>query len=159
LRFVGSAAYGTVFGPYSVAALGNEALHWSPVLEGDTGLIEIEIPADADVGATGMTIPLISHLTFAGSALKQNDPRLGSAGSCESDVACMSDEIQAQAATAINAVARMNFVDHGISYLCSGTLLNDSVSSMTPYFFTANHCIDNGDEDPAASRNNPAATV
>jgi len=30
---------------------------------------------------------------------------------------------------------------------------------MTPYFFTANHCLDDGDDDPAASKIRPAAAA
>jgi hypothetical protein len=40
------------------------------------------------------------------------------------------------------AVAKILFTqDDGDTFVCSGTLLNDLSSSGTPYFFTANHCI------------------
>jgi hypothetical protein len=40
------------------------------------------------------------------------------------------------------AVAKMFFSEQGNSFLCTGTLVNDSISSNTPYFLTASHCID-----------------
>jgi hypothetical protein len=104
---------------------------------------------------------MISHLVVASNALRQADPLgdIGQAGACEVDVACMSATLKQQAATAVNAVARMVLTDHGQTVLCSGTLLNDSITSMTPYFFTANHCLDNGDADAAASKIQPAAAA
>ncbi len=39
----------------------------------------------------------------------------------------------------------------GDTYLCSGTVLNDSSTSFTPYFLTANHCLDR----PRGSRRQP----
>jgi hypothetical protein len=32
--------------------------------------------------------------------------------------------------------------EDGFTYLCTGALLNDSLSSNTPYLFSASHCID-----------------
>src|SRR6202521_1727964 len=64
-----------------------------------------------------------------------------------------------EAASAVNAVARMVLTDHGQTILCSGTLINDSTISFTPYFFTANHCLDNDIADVAASKTQPAAAA
>ena len=61
---------------------------------------------------------------------------IGQAASCEVDVSCHSDWHGES-----NATAKIIFVDSGGSYQCSGTLLNDTVSSGTPYFLSANHCI------------------
>ena len=40
------------------------------------------------------------------------------------------------------SVAKMVFSREGSTYLCTGTLLNDTRNSQTPYFLTAAHCID-----------------
>jgi hypothetical protein len=41
-----------------------------------------------------------------------------------------------------DATGQMNFMDNGIPYVCSGTLLNDLDSdTLVPYFLTAHHCI------------------
>jgi hypothetical protein len=108
-----------------------------------------------------VSLPVISHLVVAANALRQADPlgEIGQSGACEVDVACMSTTLKQQAASAVNAVARMVFTDHGQTGLCSGTLVNDSITSATPYFFTANHCLDNGDADVGASKAQPAAVA
>jgi len=159
MRFKGASSTAQVFGPYP-AELAHESIYWSPVLEGETGIIELTLPAG--VSPAGMvSLPMISHLVVAANALRQADPlgEIGQSGACEVDVACMSTTLKQQAASAVNAVARMVFTDHGQTGLCSGTLVNDSITSATPYFFTANHCLDNGDTDVGASKAQPAAVA
>jgi lysyl endopeptidase len=163
MRFEGSGAAAHVFGPYS-ADLAHESVYWSPVLEGETGTIELTLPAGVSPDTGTVSLPMISHLVVAGNALRQADPlnQIGQAEACEVDIACLSSTLRQQAASAVNAVARMMFTDEGQTALCSGTLLNDSIASATPYFFAANHCIDNDDDDVGASKANPsiaAATI
>ncbi len=155
MRFKGADSV-QVFGPYP-ADVASGSIYWSPVLEGESGTIELSLPAGVSP-AGRVSLPMISHLVVAGNSLRQADPldQIGLAGPCEVDVACMSPTQKAQAATAVNAVARMVLTDQGQTALCSGTLLNDSITSGTPYFFTANHCIDNDDDDPGASKDYPA---
>ncbi len=159
MRFKGSSGTAQVFGPYP-AELAHESIYWSPVLEGETGTIELTLPAGVSPAGM-MSLPMISHLVVAGNALRQADPlgEIGRAGACEVDVACMSTTLKQQAASAVNAVARMVLTDHGQTGLCSGTLVNDSTTSSTPYFFTANHCLDNDDTDVGASKAQPAAVA
>ena len=57
--------------------------------------------------------------------------------SCHIDIACAPN---ADARADGRAVARMLFTDDG-TFVCTGSLLNDQVSSFTPLFATANHCI------------------
>jgi hypothetical protein len=42
-----------------------------------------------------------------------------------------------------NSVAQMVMQDGKDVFLCTGQLLNDTTSSHTPWFFSANHCFDN----------------
>jgi lysyl endopeptidase len=163
MRFKGSGGTSQVFGPYS-AALAHESVYWSPVLEGETGTIELTLPAGVSPATGTVSLPMISHLVVAGNALRQADPlgQIGQAEACEVDIACLPSTLRQQAASAVNAVARMALTDEGQTALCSGTLLNDSIASATPYFFAANHCIDNDDDDVGASKANPsiaAATI
>ena len=67
-------------------------------------------------------------------------------------------DLQQQLASATNAVARMMVTIQGSTYLCTGTLLNDSLNSFTPYFLTADHCLEDV-EDPAAGRGAAAASA
>src|SRR5690606_24690342 len=71
--------------------------------------------------------------------------KIGESESCNVDTACRVGELGADFVSAKNAVAHMQFVIAGEgTYICTGTLLADTVSaSQIPYFYSANHCIDN----------------
>jgi hypothetical protein len=108
--------------------------YWSPVVEGATTVIEIELPAGIEVRDVNIALPQVSHL-FAPLHSKRVSERASS--TCNLDVTC-----QAAWSNESKAVARMIFSSAGGSYLCSGTLLSDKdLSSSIPYFLTANHCI------------------
>lgn len=161
LRFRGSAPGATVYGPIAADRIAATSPYWTPLLDGDTAIIELAVPRGVSLAGATIDLPMLSHLSVTTGAMKQADPvgAIGRSDSCESDVACVASPLSQQAATAIKATARILLVDHGTSYLCTGTLVNDSTTSLTPYFYTANHCIDNGDADPAASKGQPAAVA
>ncbi|HZQ61794.1 MAG TPA: trypsin-like peptidase domain-containing protein, partial [Casimicrobiaceae bacterium] len=148
VRVSGPGSDAPVFGPYPanrIAELARtEGAYWTPVIEGDTASIEIHAPADVPVDSIALTIVRVSHLALAGEALRKIDAKIldiGTAGSCEVDVACVADPTPALFNTA-KSVAKMLYTDpDGTTYTCTGTLINDSLASMTAYFFTANHCI------------------
>jgi hypothetical protein len=75
-----------------------------------------------------LSLPLESEMQFSA--------QLNESLSCQLDSTCY-DEYSAQR----NAVARMLYIKDGRGYVCTGTLLNDTAGSGTPYFVTANHCI------------------
>ncbi|MDE2358660.1 MAG: trypsin-like peptidase domain-containing protein [Betaproteobacteria bacterium] len=161
VRFRGSAPAAAVYGPVDAARIVSEGTFWSPLLDGETAVVELAVPRGASLAGATISLPMLSHLSLSTGALKQADPLgdIGASGSCEVDVACIASPLQQQASQAIDATARILLVDHGSSYLCTGTLLNDSATSLTPYFYTANHCIDNDGSDPAASQGQPAAVA
>ena len=108
--------------------------YWSPVVEGITSVMEIELPAGVDTQSVKIALPQVSHL-FAPLHSRLASER--ASGACNLDVTC-----QAAWGDASNAVARMLFTSGGGSYLCSGTLLSDKdLSTSIPYFLSANHCI------------------
>ena len=161
LRFRGSAPGAAVQGPIDAARIAVEAIYWSPLLDGDTAVVELALPQGVSLAGATIGVPMLSHLALNSTALKQADPlgTIGDSGACEVDVACLASPLREQAATAINATARILLVDHGNSYLCSGTLLNDSASSGAPWFYTANHCLEDGSDDFAAEKGSPAAVA
>ena len=158
LRFRGSGSGATVFGPVSATAIAAADVYWSPVLEGDAGTIEFALPAEANPGDALIRLPTISHLLAAGNGLRAFASNIGFAGACEVDIACLDATLRQQLATATNAVAKMMVTIAGDTFLCTGTLLNDSLTSFTPYFLTANHCLDDV-VDPAAGRGVAAAAA
>lgn len=146
VRYAGVAAKAAVFGAYPANSLASSDLHWSPVLAGDTAIIELRAAANASLAGLVLEVPRVSHQLVTGADLRSLSPgdakAIGSSGACNVDVACVLPVSQA-VLDAAKSVARLSFVaDDGGSYLCTGTLINDSVASFTPYLFTANHCID-----------------
>lgn len=120
--------------------------YWSPVLEGDLATIELHAGAGASIDGLALKLGPLSHLVIAGGDLGRVDAKrvadIGDAGSCNIDLACVTPQSAALTAAA-NAVGKIVFNDRfGGTFLCSATMLNDSVTSFTPYLFTAAHCIE-----------------
>jgi lysyl endopeptidase len=110
--------------------------YWTPVVESEELTLEIALPVGVSVDAVDVSVPRLSHLQVRISKLEET--KVGLAASCEVDVSCVSGVDNAARST-----ARMIFTDRGLTYACTGTLLNDAASSGTPYFLSANHCISN----------------
>jgi hypothetical protein len=161
LQFRGSASGAEVQGPVSGARIAADGIYWSPLLDGDTAVLELSLPQGVSFAGATIGLPMLSHLSLTSATLRQADPlgKIGQSETCEADVACVAVPLKQQAASAINATARILLIDHGNSYLCSGTLLNDSASSGSPWFYTANHCLGDASGDFAASKGNPAAVA
>ena len=149
VRFSGNAPNAEVFGPVPANTIADDAarfgVFWSPTLDGDVATIEFHADVGANIGSATLTIPRIAHHLIAGAALKSPDMKtvsdMGSSGACNIDVACVVPQTAALS-NAAKAVAELVFTqEDGNTYLCTGTLLNDSITSGTPYLFTANHCI------------------
>jgi hypothetical protein len=150
IRLQGDAANAQPMGPVPAnviaEAVSKMGEWWSPVLEGSRATIEIAVGAGVDIGNLTLMVTRVSHLTRAGAMLSPESlakaaDDVGRSGFCENDWHC---EVPTAALTnAAKAVGKMVFTElDGNSYLCTGTLLNDSIASQTPYFFTADHCID-----------------
>ncbi len=117
--------------------------YWTPTTQGERQYIQIMLPQVAGKAAVTVRINAVSHITIALSQLNTyalNMQKVGQSGSCESNVVCQTGSDVALANTA-TSVARMIFTDAGSSFLCSGTLLNDTNTSYTPNFYSAHHCI------------------
>jgi hypothetical protein len=134
---------------------------WSPLLDGETATLELAVPRESSLSGATIGLPMLSHLALTSTQLKQADPlnSIGTSSACEFGVACIAAPLKQQAATAVNATARILLVNQGNSYLCTGTLLNDSATSLTPWFYTANHCLEDESEDFAAAKGQPAAVA
>jgi hypothetical protein len=115
-------------------------LYWLPVVEGPEATVELELPPAVDPASVQIALPRLSHFyrsPAAPAADTREQPKdVGDAEFCEINVSC-----DASYSNESNSVARMVFVEDGDSYQCTGSLLNDSSNSFTPYFLTAAHCI------------------
>ncbi len=146
LRFAGDDGAGTVYGPFAVSEIfAPGTTYWSPVLESETAIVEVFVPDGDAPGEVVMGVTRVSHL-FASprDADVERAAKIGESQSCERDLICLS-ATNAALASVGKAVARMTFVDSvtGQSLLCTGTLLNPRSGTLTPYFYSANHCIGN----------------
>ena len=113
---------------------------WSPTVEGDTIGIEIALPSAKAKDAFSLRIEAIAHTTLPAESLES--ARKLDCPNIHLDVQCRADEIHDALQ---DAVARIRYERDGTSYVCSGTLMNDRVTSSTvPYFLTANHCVETG---------------
>ncbi|WP_114491296.1 T9SS type A sorting domain-containing protein [Candidatus Ulvibacter alkanivorans] len=68
---------------------------------------------------------------------------LNDSGSCNYDVNCsVGEDFDTKKDILKKSVALLNL---GNGYLCSASLLNNSVGDKTPYLLSGNHCLDNSD--------------
>lgn len=128
-------------------ATSRDGVLWSPMVDGASAILEVEVAAGVDPAQLALRLPRVSHLVVNGADLLS--PRapiaratgIGTAEACEVDAACVLPT-DAALQTLSRAVARIVFEVPGGAALCTATLLNDTAQSNTPYLFTANHCID-----------------
>jgi hypothetical protein len=119
-------------GPYSAEDNKSHGQLWTPVVPGDSAVIELFVPQRA-------TSPPQLVLTRIGTGYRdlfhrKNDLNGPLAGSCEIDVACpqaaaWSNELRSVALYSIDGVAA-----------CTGTLIADVAGDFRSFFLTANHC-------------------
>ena len=139
VRFAGAGS--EVYGPYAASNIAQERTFWSPVLDGETATMEIYLPPGVAPEAADLRLVKISHLVSAGASLAKMEPvsDIGRSESCEVDIACVATPAATNQA---RSVAKLVFTDIGGTFLCTGTLVNDSAASNTPYMYTAAHCMD-----------------
>ena len=112
--------------------------YWGPDFGGAETTLELQVPTAARLDELDIAVPTLSHFFISPdqATAAATMAKVGESGSCNIDVSCK-PELSAES----RSVARMIFVIEGGSYLCSGTLLNDSQSSKAPHFLSAHHCI------------------
>ncbi len=116
---------------------------WTPRTEGATVRLEVEIPAGAPIRGGFAVAGALEVFTpeAAAIALPESAAGLSPDGTqCLINGECKSTSDFAGIDYVRKAEAHLQFVVDGIGYICSGTLLNDMISSHTPYLLTANHC-------------------
>jgi uncharacterized protein (TIGR03437 family) len=119
------------YGPY-LKPDGGE--FWTPPLTGDEVVVEYLLP---NVGQSQMEKEVF-HLSEVSHIFANPREQLSqiTAQNCQR-------EVPAEWREAAKSTALVEFVQPDGEYLCSGTLLNDTSDSGTPYLLTANHCFNN----------------
>ena len=141
LRFAGADRMDVVYGPFTAMdVLAAGGTYWSPVLEGETATVEVFVPAGIAHAQVSLGVGLVSHL-FVSPSHPEAEKLAKAAQFCEVDFICRATS-DAQLAQTGRSVARMTFTGSGGgTAFCTGTLLNPSDNSFTPYFYGAAHCI------------------
>ena len=125
----GVASDSIVFGPFTNKGPWDSGEFWSGTIDGDTAVIEFYTRSDES--KKGFEIFEVSQiLADLDWRLRPNEPDVLN---CEVDASCYGDPEK-------NAVGRIVFNNNG-PHVCTGTLLNDLPQDRTPYFLTANHCV------------------
>jgi hypothetical protein len=118
---------------------------WTGSFLGDRVRIEYQVPAGEVSEALPFGVDRLQHLYIDPvNRLAKSLVSGKAAGSCENDVTC-SPEWQDLS----HAVSGIGFIGDNALY-CTGQLLNSQAQDFTPYWLTANHCMDNaGDAESA----------
>ena len=126
-----------VAGPYTGRGPYGDGHFWTGTVESAAAILEYE-PAP---GAPEALEPPFEVRSIVHQQRTRMDFTAGTkdpADYCELDANCFS-EWQGT----MSSVGQITFIDGGVSYLCSGSLVATRDNSFKPYFLTAGHCINN----------------
>ncbi len=114
---------------------------WSAAVAGPRMLVEIELAKGQSPQNLALKIPKISHMDISPVASDTTIKTMtDDSESCQHDIVCRANPTPGFT-SATKAVAIMLFtIDKG-TYLCTGTLLNNSNTPKKFLFWTAAHCI------------------
>jgi len=136
--------YEIVRGPYTTSDQ-TQGVLWTPEVPGETITVELTVPADAR-DAVRLHLAAIGH-AFRSLAPARQEGLHTKSRSCNIDVACPEANPWS---SQIRSVGLYTFTDNGSKYSCTGSLVNNTTQDGTPYFITAEHCLQ-GSESAAAS--------
>lgn len=127
-------------GPFTPSDNEEHEQLWTPILEGDELVIEVQVPV-LKVDDLELTLSYVNHdyIGFASMAALS--------GSCNLDVICSEADgwgIVDNYRDIIQSVAVIGF---GGGTFCTGFLINSVENDCTPYFMTAFHCGVNSNND------------
>ena len=104
---------------------------YTPSIKGDLARLEMELPPNS----SGGSFDILDVVELVGPGLVENDTP-----SCLVDGTCVGNSTLSVIDLYRRAVAHLQYVKNGGSFVCTGGLLNDTNSTGTPYLLTANHC-------------------
>lgn len=130
-RLAGSAAPQLIEGPFLLSDYAAKDV-WSAWTQGDTVMLEAELPAASNPYALSLAVSSVAH--FDTDLLRSTK-----VGTCHRDAACETGAAEVEAAA---STAKYTAINDGFAYFCTGTLMNDRDSrTQKPYFLTAEHCM------------------
>jgi hypothetical protein len=137
---------GQAFGPYTGNGRNGNGEFWTHSVPATTGVLQLRYEgaaSDNDRRTISFTVTGLGHVrsrTPLPDPQSHNDwPCRETTQSCFIDANCTSGT---PADIAKDAVAKMEWIDDGYIFSCTGGLLADTdASTQVPYFLTANHCL------------------
>lgn len=115
---------------------GKSPTYWLPAVGGPEAVLQIALPAGVATSQVEVAVPQLSHLWVDLARGQDSMLKIGESDTCNIDASCEASYLDES-----RAIARMEFVSGGDSFLCSGTLMADVGATGTPWFLSANHCI------------------
>ncbi|HKV11591.1 MAG TPA: serine protease [Thermoanaerobaculia bacterium] len=113
---------------------------WTSTVVGDRARIEYFVPAGAEGRNLPFTVDRLQHLYLDPVAAVTKSEWEKAAGPCHNDVTCFPEWGEtAKAVAGIGAIGSN-------ALFCTGQLLNNQKQDFTPYFLTANHCLESQGE-------------
>jgi len=110
---------------------------WTPPIEGDSVTIEINVPT-AMKPYLGFNIKSIGHGYRSMSPIDGRKSKTSKSGSCNIDTVCsQGDEWRDE----ISSVGHYTFSKPAGTFVCTGSMVNNTAGDLKPYFLTANHCV------------------
>ncbi|PCI72156.1 MAG: hypothetical protein COB38_04490 [Gammaproteobacteria bacterium] len=120
-----------VVGPFTEKDNNKSKELWSPILESKNITIEINVP-------TKYKRLLSFHVNSISQGYRSiRSSQMVKSGSCNNDVVCPEGDTWRNE---IRSVARYTITIDGSSFLCTGTLMNNTNNDLAPIFLTAGHC-------------------
>ncbi len=119
--------YESIRGPFNAAQNRPDGEFWSPIIESDEVVIELQVPLGLE-GKVDLEVGSVNHgfRPFGAGAEKS--------GSCNVDVVCPEgdgwrDEIRSVGVYTVSGV-----------FVCTGVLVNNTARDARQFFLTADHC-------------------
>src|SRR6266567_3501692 len=121
--------------PIVAEALFGEREAWTDTIFAENVVVECQVPPGVEASEVAFVVTGVSQIY---QLPKPGGPNPQGAEPCENDVTCY----PAWANPAVG-VALISFIDSATNWVCTGCLLNTIPTTLTDYFLTANHCVNN----------------
>ncbi len=129
-----------VIGPFSPADNEEHAQLWTPVLDGEELIIEVQLPKNLKAHLK-LQLSYVNHDFLGFSSLLS--------GSCNLDVICGGADGLGIVEAYRDIIQSVAVYGVSGSIFCTGFLVNNTRQDCTPFFMTANHCGMNANNAPS----------
>ncbi|GAB5552408.1 MAG: hypothetical protein Sapg2KO_19990 [Saprospiraceae bacterium] len=120
-----------IYGPFTAADNEDHASLWTPIMQGDALVIEVNLPV-ASKNRIQLELEYVNH-DFIGFGRVLS-------GDCHLDAVCGDEDGWPQLDKYRDVMQSVGLVSVDGRKLCTGFLVNNGREDCTPYFITANHC-------------------